>query len=147
MSYGTYGRDTLIDPAPGGLGEYVFQVGHSDEEEFGTGRQLTVTSNTAGGLAVFQQGDDEPLILTLHGTILHKNQHEKLIAYTKKSRDHTLIFRDFFGEEYEVIVASYKTARKRTMRNPRDTGMLLHTHSFTLVLSVVGLVQGAWLSE
>lgn len=146
MAYGTYGRDTLIDPAPGGLGTYEFEINHQDEEEYGNERQLTVTRNTADGIAITQQGDSAVQQRTLTGTILTKDQHEKLAAFTKKSGrldpTNTLIFRDFFGEEYEVLIQAYRVKPVGVMRNPRDPGMRKHILRFTMVLLIIDVKNG-----
>lgn len=144
MTYGDYGRDTLIDPAPGGLGTYVFQVGHNEEEPVGGQRNLTVVTNTTGGIGLRQQGDDEPLTLTLSGTALHEHQHTTLTAFFRKSKLNTIIFRDFFGQEFEVIITSYKAKRNRTIRNPRDASINFHYYTWTLVLDVITVRNGPW---
>lgn len=144
MTYGTYGRDAFIDPAPGGLGTYEFQVGHSDEDEFGNGRAIAVTSNTLGEVAVRQQGDEEPMVLTLRGTILHRNQHEVFVMFYRKSAVNTIIFRDFYGEEFEGVIQSYKSQRKRTLRNPRDPSISRHYYTYVIVFHVVKVKTGAF---
>lgn len=142
MAYGSYGRDTLIDHAPGGLGTYVFQVGHDAEEAIGGQRNLTVVTNTSGASSIRQQGDDEPIQLTLTGKALHESQHTALSAFYKYGRLRTMSFIDFFGQEFEVVITSYKAARLRTLRNPRDATINYHYYTWTLVMDVIAVKTG-----
>lgn len=139
-----YGREQLIDPSPGGLGAYSFPVNHTDEDAYGTGREVTVTANTTGGLAVRQQGDTEPLIFNLTGTIFHEEQYQRMVAYARRSRVQSLIWVDFVGDRYEVIITSFKPQRKRTLRNPRDPSIPLHYYTYTLTLHCLDAFTGVF---
>lgn len=148
MAYKTYGRDTLIDPAPGGLGTYAFDINHLEEDEYGNERQLTVTRNTSDGIAMTQQGDSAVQTKVLKGTILKESQHAALAAFAKKSGrldpTNTLIYRDFYGEEFEVLIQSYKVTPVRLSQNRRDPTMRRHKITYTLVLLIINVRNGAF---
>lgn len=139
-----YGRCKLIDPAPGGLGTYDWQVNYSEEGEFGRSRNLDVTTTTDGTKIIVQQGEDEPMNISVQGTILHANQHNKFVDYFKKSKLQSLIFQDFEGHQYEVMMTAYKPQRQRTIRNPRDSTIRLHYYTYTLEMFVLRVISGPW---
>jgi hypothetical protein len=137
-----YVREQLIDPAPGGLGTYTFHVNHTDEDAYGTGRNIDVTANTSGNIAVRQQGDTEALIFNLQGTILHEVQYQTMVDFARLTRAQSVLYRDFVGDTYEVLVQSFKVQRKRTLRNPRDGSIPLHYYTYTLQLHAITARSG-----
>ena len=139
-----YGRDTLIDPAPGGLGTYQFYVGHDEESEFGSNTSIDRTANTAGTGLVMQAGEPSIEPISITGKILTLAQYQKLVAFERKSRHNTLIWTDFFGDSYEVVISAFKAKRMRTLFNRRDPGMRYHYYQYTLEMTVVTVKAGAW---
>lgn len=139
-----YGRCKLIDPSPGGLGTYDWQVNYNEEGEFGRARNLDVTTTTNGAVMIVQQGEDDPLKISVQGTILHANQHNEFVGYFKKSKLQSLIFQDFEGHQYEVMLESYKPKRLRTIRNPRDPSIPLHYYTYSMDMLVLRVISGPW---
>lgn len=139
-----YGRVQLLDPAPGGLGAYAWQVNYSEENEFGQARGYTTTQSADGTSMIVQQAGEEAMTLSLSGTILSRAQHQKFVQYFHRGRWQTLLFTDFEGFQYEVLMKSYKPLRKRTLSNPRDPSIRLHYYTYTLELLVVRVATGDW---
>lgn len=140
-----YGRDTLIDVMPGGLGEYQFPINHETEDEFGGERSIEHTAPTSNVGAVRQQGDDGPLVMRLQGRILHKAMHQTLQNFFEQSRTRTMRFRDFEGEEYEVLITAYKAKRQGVVLNSKDlTNARLHIYSYTLQMEIIRVISGTW---
>lgn len=140
----TTGRCALIDPAPGGLGQYEWQTNYDTEENFGRTRSVEAVPTTDESAHVIQQGEESPLVKRISGTILYKNQHAKFAAFFKKCRTNTLVFHDFDGEEYEVVITSYLPAKTRTLRNPKDPTIPLHYYKYSLEMQVIRVISGVW---
>jgi hypothetical protein len=136
-------RNRFTNPANGAF--YDWQVNHSEEASVGKTRQISESANTANTGLVKQQGDVQPLRLKFTGTIFHKAQHEQFIGWFQLCESQTILFRDFAGDEYEVIVTQYDAVRKRTVRNPRDfANAPLWYWTYELELEVVRVVSGSW---
>lgn len=138
-----YGRNVFRAPS-GALAPYAWQVNHSDEEEVGRRRNIETTAPTSNVGLVMQQGSDGPMILRFTGTILHASQFAAMRAYFNLSRTETIIFTDFAGDSYEVVITAFNPTRKRTLRNPRDVSIHLHYWTYTIELTVVRVLTGAW---
>lgn len=139
-----YGRCKFIDPAPGGLGAYNWQVNYDTEESFGKRRNIERTASTGGIGTVRQQGVDEPLTIRVTGVILHAAQHQKMIDYFSVCKHRSIIYEDFEGYQAEVLIVEFKPLRKRTMRNPRDPSIRLHYFEYSLELDVLRVISGPW---
>lgn len=139
-----YYRVQLYDPSPGGLGAYNWQINYSDEGEFGQERNIDATENLAGTGFIVQQGGENPMTISVSGTILHQNQHVKFVQFYKRSQNQTLIFTDFTGEQYEVMIRAYKPTRKRTLRNPRDKTIPSHYYTYSMEMMVLSVRAGVW---
>lgn len=136
-------RNEFIDPATGQ--KYPWQVNHSTESAFGKSRQITESANTANTGLIKQQGDSQPLKMKLQGTIFHKKQHEEFAKYWQLCESQTIIFKDFTGDEYEVLIVSYEPVRKRTVRNPRDfANAPLWYWSYEMEMEVIRVISGTW---
>lgn len=139
-----YGRVQLFDPAPGGIGAYAWKVNYSEENEFGESRAYTTGQSADGTALLVQQAGEEPMTISLTGTILERAQHRKFVEFFHRGRLQTLIFTDFEGFQYEVLMKAYKPLRKRTLSNPRDTSIRLHYYTYTMELLVVRVATGDW---
>lgn len=134
----SYVRARFRDPAAI-LADYTWQVMWSEEEGRDFRRNLERTAVTSGVGFVRQQGEDSPQTFKLSGTILHKNQYDRMKAYYEACRTRTILFRDFEDTEYEVIFTSFNPQRKRTLRNPKDAANIpLHYWSYQAELEVIG---------
>lgn len=140
-----YTRVKFIDPAPGGLGVYSWPVNYTEEEEFGRARNIerTATTNLMGG--VKQQGDEGPMVHRVTGTILHAGQHQAFINFYNVCHHHTVVYEDFEGHQYEVLITAYKPTRQRTLRNPRDPSIDKHFYRYTVEMEVVRVISGPWI--
>lgn len=138
-----YGRNQFIDPR-GVVPTYAWQVNHDTEDQFGRERQVTTSAPTGNVGLVRQQGEDSPLVISLSGSILHAAQHAAMRRYFDLSRGQTVIFTDFAGDSYEVLVTSFKPTRQRTIRNPRDSSIELHYWHYTLDMQVIRVISGPW---
>lgn len=136
-------RNRFTNPSNGSF--YDWQVNHSTESAFGKSRQITESANTANTGLIKQQGDSAPLRMKLQGTIFHKAQHEEFVKYWQLCESQTIIFKDFTGDEYEVLIVSYDPVRKRTVRNPRDfANAPLWYWTYEMELEVIRVISGTW---
>lgn len=139
-----YGRDTLVDPS-GAVGAYVFDIGHDEEDEFGSTTAIERTANTAGTGLVMQAGEPSIDPIRITGKAMKLSQYQKLVAFERQSKLNTLIWTDFFGDSYEVVISSFKAKRVRTLFNRRDpANMRYHIYQYTLEMTVVTVRAGAW---
>lgn len=131
------------DPA-GNLPDYPWPINHSEEEEGGRVRNIETTALTSGVGLVMQQGADSLPTLRYSGTILTEAQLVAMRSWYELCRTQTIIFRDFAGDEAEVIVTAFKPTRKRTMRNARDlVNAPLHYWTYSLEMTVIRVISGA----
>ena len=136
-------RNRFTDPATGSF--YDWQVNHSTESSFGKTRQISESANTANTGLVKQQGDAQPLRMKLQGTILHLKQKEEFQRFWELCETQTIIFRDFTGAEYEVIITQFDPVRKRTVKNPRDfKNAPLWYWTYELEMEVIRVISGDW---
>lgn len=124
---------------------YDWQVNHDEEDEFGRTRNIEHTATVAGatGDIVRQQGDDSPAVIKLSGTILHEAQVTEFDAWMLRTRFETIHFRDFTGDEYEVIITSFLPKRVRTLKNPRDPTAPLWYWKYSMEMDVIHVLSGA----
>lgn len=141
-------RNRFYDPKTGQ--EYLWHINHSEESEHGQERSIehtAVTGHSFGGGGgavglVRQQGAVSPLVLEYSGTIFHSAQYSAMWDYYGRCEDRTLHFRDFEGNEYEVLIISFKPNRKRTLKNPRDNSAPLHYWTYSLRMEVLRVISG-----
>lgn len=134
-------RDTFINPRNGE--QYEWQVGHKSEEPTPKTRQISESANTNNTGLVKQQGDVQPLVLKYSGSILHKHQNQEFWRWYQLCETQTIFFRDFAGNEYEVIITDYAPKREPTIRNPKDfKNAPLWFWQYTLTMEVVRVISG-----
>lgn len=130
------------DPA-GVRPDYAWPINHSEEEEGGRVRNIETTALTAGVGLVMQQGADSLPTLRYTGTILTEAQKAAMDSWFELCRGQTIIFRDFTGDEAEVIVTAFKPRRVRTMRNARDLANApLHYWTYSIEMTVIRVISG-----
>lgn len=144
-----YTRVKLIDPSygiVGNLGTYDWDVNYDEENTFGRTRNIDATQNTGATDFIFQQGADEPMVISVSGKALTKMQHAKFCAFYSRSQYQTMIFEDFEGAQFEVMITSYQPKRVRAARNPRGQagGAGLHYYTYTLEMMVLNVLSGDW---
>lgn len=136
-------RNKFINPKTGN--EYSWEVNHSEEEETSQERSVQDGANTANTGLLPQQADDQPLVFRYSGTIFSKAQIEEMIGWYQLCKTQTIHFHDFAGEEYEVLITSFKATRKRTVKNPRDfANAPLWYWKYTIEIRVVRIIDSIW---
>jgi hypothetical protein len=124
--------------------KYAWPVNHSEESETSLSRSVSHGAKSGNGL-VLQQADDQPLTFKYTGTIFHKAQVEEMRDWYLLCRSQTIYFKDFAGDEYEVIITAFKPTRHRTLRNPRDfTNAPLWFWRYEIEMEVVRVISGMW---
>jgi hypothetical protein len=129
----------FINPANGDT--YEWPINHQEEEEVGSqlSIQATATSSGVGGF-VLQQGAGSPAVLRYSGTILDPVQHDAFFLWTVLCQSQTIVFQDFEGAQYEVIMA-FQSRRERVAHNPRGgTRAPNHIWRFSMQMHVVQLI-------
>lgn len=135
-------RNVFHNPATGET--YPWPINHSEEQTFGKKRNLTSGAPTGHTGLTIQQGDDDPMVLELSGTILTVAQYEQMIHWWALSAGSTIYFTDFAGDAYEVIITDFDALRQRTLRNPRDRSIPYHYWTYTIRMQVVTILAGTW---
>lgn len=113
-----YTRDRFRDPSAA-LATYDWEINHFQEDGADKRRTIERTAVTSGVGFVRQQGEDSPEVLRYKGTILSQTQYDKMVAYYEACRTRTIFFRDFTGDEKEVIITAFNPLRKWVANNPR----------------------------
>lgn len=135
----------FTDPTTGE--QYLWEINHSDEDDSGRDRSITTEANTGNVGLVKQQGELAPLTLRYSGTILTRAQLAQMLAWYAKCETHSIYFTDFAGDSYEVLITAFHPKRLRTMRNPRDPGARLWYWTYTIEMTVLRVLAGAWLGQ
>jgi hypothetical protein len=138
-------RNRFLDPSTGQSYEWV--INHREEEEFGRERDIEVTAPTGRGNIphIRQQGDDSPLRKTLQGVILDPGQHDAFVLFWNISRFQTIYFRDFTGEESEVLITAYKPTKHGVLRNARGGAVMPNfIYRYTITMDVLRVLTGPW---
>jgi hypothetical protein len=145
----TLGRNSFIDVMPGGLGEYVWQMNHEDEDEGGTEIGVDVTAPVGGVGFVRQIGEASPMALRWRGTILERSQHQKMWDYFnicagRNGPRRTIHLVDFSGARYEGLLTRFNPVRKRAAKNPRGAtaNEKLYYWTYDLQFDVTKVVAG-----
>lgn len=133
--------------APGEANPYLWHTNHLEEEEHGPIIGMERTAPTGGIGLVRQQGSEEPMRLTLTGTIMDPLQHLAFVVWRSRCLDRTIRFKDFAGDEYEVVITRYQPRRERVVRNPRatpGTPEQLYVRRYTIEMDVIQVLEGSW---
>jgi hypothetical protein len=133
----------FTDPLTAGY--YDWQVNHNEETVLGKTRNVTESAPTGLVGLIKQQSEESPLVLGLKGKILHKNQHDQFVGYWIICHDRSIYFRDFAGNEYEVMILDFLPTRKMCARNPADPiGAPLWTWDYEIKMDVLRVISGDW---
>lgn len=131
---------TFTDPLTGAT--YQWHNNHETEDPSGKTRQISGSANTGLTGRVRQQGDDGPMVLTLHGRIRTRDQSRQFWHWYNLCRTQTIYFTDFDGQEYEVQITSYLPERVRQASNVADPSMTHHNIQYTLTMEVYAFLAG-----
>jgi hypothetical protein len=133
----------FVNPANGD--EYVWAVNHSSESEAGVNRQVTTSANTGNDALVMQQGDEQPLVFQIEGTIFAKSQLEAFKEWYLLCRSQTIDWHKYTGDVYSVLITSFKPKEQRTIHNPKDSANApLWIWKYQMELTVVSVKSGVW---
>lgn len=137
-------RNIFSDPAAV-LSDYSWRINHSEEEEGGQSRDVDHTANTGLTGLVRQQGAAEPAILQYKGTILHRAQVVEMLKWFEACRTRTIIFQDFAGDRYEVLITSFKPQRLRAAKNNSDyANAPLWYWKYSMTMEVLTFLTGVY---
>lgn len=126
----------LYDPETGVA--FVFAINHSDEDPRSYDRQYEAGGPGAVGLSR-QQSAGDPFHLSFRGTILDPAQKTAIDALFEYCDTSTLIYEDYSGEAYEVIIGTWDCREERG-RNPLTRG--LHLWRYTVDLVILRVLHG-----
>lgn len=118
-------RCHFVDVMGGGIGDYLWPINHSSEDESGATLALTRTAPVSGIGFVRQVGDPSPLVRRLKGTILERSQYQKFWDYfflcmgLGPGPQRSVHFIDQLGSRFEVLITGYNPVYTRTSSNPR----------------------------
>lgn len=118
------------------LADYSFDINHKEEDGNEQRRNITRTANTANVGFVRQQGDKSPVVLKFLGTIMKQDQKDKMESFYAACDNRTIFFRDYTGVEYEVLITTFDTTRKSTIKNGRDPS-IMHYWTYRLEMEVI----------
>lgn len=134
----------FVDPA-GLLPGYPWAINHDTESEAGKSRNIDHGGNTGATGLVRQQGDDDPLVFQFSGTMMTELQVITTLQYFQACRSRTIVFTDFSGDSYEVLITSFKPTRQRVVKNPRDlTNAPLHIWKYQISMEVISILSGPY---
>lgn len=142
----------FIDPVTGETWDWP--INHSDETgsaskgggQGGLGRNFTVSAPTSLGIRIRQQGANDPLSFSWKGTALTRAQHQEFLRWWNISKAHTIILRDFSGDEYEVMITSYIPTRKPVVQNRNDPdNAATWVYDYQIDLDVITVLSGDYM--
>lgn len=125
--------------------EYAWAVNHREEDDGGQERSIERGAPTGAVGLVRQQGDESPLTFRYKGTILTEAQLETMIDWYVLCRTQTIYFRDFAGDEYEVVITGFKPRRIAVVQNKRDlVNAPLWKWEYEIAMEVLTVRSGPW---
>lgn len=118
--------NTFIDPTNGET--YEWPINHNDETGSsakgggmgGLERNYTVSAPTSLNINIRQQAANDPLSLSWKGVALTRAQHQEFLRWFGKCSHHSIILRDFSGDEFEVVITAYIPQRTPVAQNRND---------------------------
>jgi hypothetical protein len=139
----------FIDPVTGET--WTWPINHNDETGTaakgggmgGLERNYTVSAPTSLGIAIRQQAANDPMSLSWKGTALTRAQHQKFLYWFNKCSAHTIILRDFSGDEFEVLITAYIPQRKPAAINRNDmVNAPYWVYDFQIDMDVISAISG-----
>lgn len=119
---------------------YEWPVNYLQQEGPARVSNVSYDSQASALGVIATEGEVAPLVLTLSGTILHKEQHLTFLTYFRL--EHTFRYTDEEGNEFEVTMLSYEPTKERVRWNPRDPDMRMHKWTYKMALRVVRIIDG-----
>ncbi len=127
----------LYDPETGVA--FAFAINHSDEEPRSFARTYEAGAPTTVGLVRHQSAADL-VHLVFRGLILDPAQKTAADALFDHCDEYTLIYEDYSGEAYEVIITTWDCRPERA-RNPHTRGLVMWR--YTMDLAILRVLHGA----
>lgn len=136
-------QNRFRNPATGTV--YNWHTNHDPqgEEMAGKSRAVTRVSNTSSSGVVLQQGEDGSYVIKLSGRIDMRAQFVQFWTWFKLSKTQTIYFRDFDGQEFEVMVTALQTKRVGKLGpSGRDPSVPHHTWQYSIEMTVIDFLSG-----
>jgi hypothetical protein len=136
----------FVNPANSDRYEWHMNHAPDGEEHYGEVMNITESASTSGTGVVRQQGANTPLRIKLRGTILNPTQHDAMVDWARLGQSQTIYFEMFNGEEYEVLIRRFESAKQGVVRNPRGGSVApLHKWEYQIEMDVIAVRAGTWL--
>lgn len=129
----------FFDPA-GALGTYQWHINHLEQEGPNRSNNVDFAGTADGRGVVPTEGEYEPLILTLSGTILHRAQNVEFWKW--RHLTNSFRFNDFEGNSYEVAMLGYEPKKIRVALNPSDPLMRSYKIEYSMQLWIIRVIDG-----
>lgn len=134
-------RCRLTNPATGSF--YDFHVNPDQEDPMGKTRNISRTAPTGNVGLVRQQGDESPMVIGIHGKIMHRVQWTELWNAYRLCETQTIHYRDWDGNEYEVQITSFTPTRVRKLSySGRDPSLPYHYYTYDMTMEVLRFISG-----
>lgn len=131
----------FTNPATGTF--YDFQVNPDQEDPMGKTRKVSRTAPTGNVGLVRQQGDESPMVIGIHGKILHRLQWQAFWATYRLCQTQTVNYRDWDGNVYEVQITAFNPVRVRKLSfSGRDPSLPHHYYTYDMTLEVYRFISG-----
>lgn len=133
----------FVNPANGD--EYTWPVNHSEESEVDLAQGVSASASTGGGNLVLQQGDEQPMVFSLEGTIFAKSQLVAFKTWLLLCKAQTIDFHKYDGDVFTVLITDFKPKQKRTIHNPKDSANApLWYWTYQMQMTVVAVKAGVY---
>lgn len=120
---------------------YTWHVNHEAKKGPSRVRNTNFESRAIPGFGVIgTQGDDQPLLVQLSGTIIHQAQFEAFHEFFNLSN--TFRWTDEAGNEYEVTMTKYEPDQRRVHWNFADSNMRYHVWNWSMELWILRVISG-----
>lgn len=134
-------RNTFHDPS-NTFPDYVWDIGHATEQEAGRDMPVQASANVANTRVITQQGDLGPVSFSYQGAILTRAQVVAFWQWLNLCQYQTIHFYDFAGDQYEVVITSFKPVRVAGRNRRGGDEAPLWYWTYTLTMEVVTILAG-----
>lgn len=126
---------------------YAFNINPDTENTREASRSYTETGRSdVTASPLLQQGTDPSQKIEISGTILHPNQDAAFAIWFQRSKSRTIIYQDWAGYQYVVLIERYSAPRQRVAYNATggNTYMKYSTIQWSMTLRIVKTLTGPW---
>ena len=139
MTLYTRVANQFFDPA-GNLATYAWQINALEQDGPSRSNNVEFDGSSDGKGLVPTQGEDEALLITLTGTILHRAQNIQFWKW--RHIENSFRFTDFEANQYEVAMLAYEPKKIRVAYNPSDAAMRGYKIEYSMQLWVISILAG-----